>query len=96
MSMRKESGEITPGREENLEMCVDFYKSLFTQTIPTPESAMKSSSDTGEIPEFIEEEVEADIKKDEKTQSPRNTRNYKWYYKTGGINRSHLPKKNRQ
>ena len=61
MSLRKESGEITSDREEILKICTDFYKSLYTQTIPTPESTMKSSPDTEEIPEFTEE-VESAIK----------------------------------
>ena len=63
MSMRKESGEITTDREEILKICANFYKSLCTQTVPTPESAMKSSLDTEEIPEFTEEEVERVIKR---------------------------------
>ena len=62
MSMRKESGEITTYREEILKICAVFYKSLYTQTMPTPGSTMKSSSDTEEIPEFTEEEVERAIK----------------------------------
>ena len=70
MSIMKESGEITPDREEILKTCANFYKSLYTQTVPTPESTMKSSPDTEEIPEFTEEEVERVTKKDEKTQSP--------------------------
>ena len=64
MSMRKESGEITADREEIL--CANFYKSLYTQTVPTPESTMKSSLDTEEIPEFTEEEVERAIKRMER------------------------------
>ena len=63
MSMRKESGEITASREEILKICANFYKSLYTQTVPTPESTMKSSPDTEEIPEFTEEEVERAIKR---------------------------------
>ena len=63
MSMRKESGEITADREEILKICANFYKSLCTQTVPTPESTMKSSPDTEEIPEFTEEEVERAIKR---------------------------------
>ena len=64
MSMRKESGEITADREEVLKICANFYKSLYTQTVPTPESTMKSSPDTEEIPEFTEEEeVERAIKR---------------------------------
>ena len=35
MSMRKESGEITTNREEILKICANFYKSLYTQTVPT-------------------------------------------------------------
>ena len=62
MSMRKESGEITADREEILKICANFYKSLYTQTVPTPESTMKSSPDTEEIPEFTEE-VERAIKR---------------------------------
>ena len=58
MSMRKESGEITADREEKIKICAHFYKSLYTQTVPTPQSTMKSSDDTEEIPEFTEEEVE--------------------------------------
>ena len=76
MSMRKESGEITTDREEILKICAHFYKLLYTQTVPTPESTRKSSPDTEEIPEFTEE-VERAIKKDEKTQSPRSGRNHK-------------------
>ena len=63
MSMRKESGEITSDREEILKICANFYKSLYTQTVPTPESTMKSSPDTKEIPEFTEEEVERAVRK---------------------------------
>ena len=64
MSMRKESGEITTNREEILNICANFYKSLYNQTVPTPESTMKSSPDTEEIPEFTEEEeVERAIKR---------------------------------
>ena len=53
--MRKESGEIMSDREEILRICTDFYKSLFSQTVPTPESTMRSSPNTEEIPEFTEE-----------------------------------------
>ena len=63
MSMRKEFGEITADREEILRICANFYKSLYTQTVPTPESTMKSSPDTEEIHEFTEEEVERAIKR---------------------------------
>ena len=63
MSIRKESGEITPDREENLKICANFYKSLYTQTVPTLESTMKSSPDTEEVPGFTEEEVERAIKR---------------------------------
>ena len=62
MSMGKESGEITADREEILKICANFYKSVYTQTVPTPESTMKSSPDTEEIPEFTEE-VERAIKR---------------------------------
>ena len=63
MSMRKESGEITADREEILKICANFYKSLYTQTVRTSESTMKSSPDTEEIPKFTEEEVERAIKR---------------------------------
>ena len=63
MSMRNESGEITPDREEIIKICANFYKSLYAHTVPTPESTMKSSADTEEIPEFTEEEVERAIKR---------------------------------
>ena len=63
MSMKKEYGEITADREETLKTCAHFYKSLCTQTVPTPESTMKSSPDTEEIPEFTEEQVERAIKR---------------------------------
>ena len=62
MSMRKESGGITTDREEILNICANFYKSPYTQTVPTPESSTISSPDTEEIPEFTEEEVERAIK----------------------------------
>ena len=42
MSMRKESGEITSDRKEIKKICADFYKSLYTQTVPTSESTRKS------------------------------------------------------
>ena len=38
--------------------CADFYKSLYT-----PESTMKSSPDTEEMPELTEEEVEKALKR---------------------------------
>ena len=76
MSMRKESGEITSDREEILKICAHFYKSLYTQTVPIPEIAMKSSPDTEEIAKFTEE-VERAIKRMKKTQSPRNGWNHK-------------------
>ena len=41
MSIRKESGEITLDRGEILNICTDFYKSLYNQTVPTPENTMK-------------------------------------------------------
>ena len=63
MSTRKESGEITSDREEILKICADFYKSLYTQTVSTPESTMKSSPDKAEIPEFTEETAERAIKR---------------------------------
>ena len=61
MSTRKKSGEITSDREEILKICK--YKSLHTQTVPTPDSTMESSPDTEEIPEFTEKEVERAIKR---------------------------------
>ena len=60
MSTRKESEEITSEREKILKTCADFYKSIYTQTVPTPESTMKSSPHTEEMPEFIEEEEEVE------------------------------------
>ena len=53
-STREESGEITSDREEIIKICPHFYKSLYTQTVLTPENTMKSSPDTEEIPEFTE------------------------------------------
>ena len=95
MNMRKESGEITTDREEILKICANFYKSLYTQTVPTPESTMKSSPDTEEIPEFTEEEVERAIKR-MKRQSPGSRRNHKSYYKTRGTDCPHLLNKHLQ
>ena len=63
-NMRKETGEITSDREGILRMCTDFYKSLYSRTVPTSESTMKSSPDTEEVPQFTEEvEVERAIKR---------------------------------
>ena len=76
MSTRNESEEITSEREEILRICTDFCKSLYNQTVPTPESAMKSSPDAEEIPEFTEEEVERAIKRT-KRHSALNGRHYK-------------------
>ena len=61
--MRKESKEITSDIEEILRIRTYFYKSLYNQTVSTPESTVKSNADTEEIHEFIEEEVERAIKK---------------------------------
>ena len=61
--MRKESGEITTDIPEMLKICTDFYKSLYNQTVPIPESTMKSCPGTEEIPVFTEEEVERTIKR---------------------------------
>ena len=73
MSMRKESGEITSDREEILKKtCSNFNKPLYTQTVPTPESTIKSSPDTEEIPEFTEEEVER------ATKRMKNTKPKEW------------------
>ena len=65
MNMKKEPGEITPNREEILKICAEFYKSLYTQTVPT-QCTMKSSPDTEEITEFTEEGERAIRKKNEK------------------------------
>ena len=40
-----------------------LHANFYTQTVPTPESTMKSSPDIDEIPEFTEEEVERAIKR---------------------------------
>ena len=72
MSMRKESSEITSDREEILKKCSNFNKPLYTQTVPTPESTMKSSPDTEEIPKFREEEVER------ATKRMKNTKPKEW------------------
>ena len=48
----------------------------------TPESTMKSSLDTEEMPESTEE-VERTIKRMKRHKSPWNGWNYKWYHKTG-------------
>ena len=50
-------------QRRNSKICTDFYKSLYTQIVPAPESTMKSSLDTEETPEFTEEEVERAIKR---------------------------------
>ena len=95
MSMRKESGEITFDREEILKICANFCKSLYTQTVPTPESTMKSSPDRRNTRVYRRSSGKSH-KKDEKTQSPRNGWIHKWYYKNGGTSHSHLPNKHLQ
>ena len=50
-------------REEILNICTDFYKSLYIQIVLTPDSTMKSSPVTERIPEFTEEDVEKTTKK---------------------------------
>ena len=98
VSMRKEFGEITSDREEILKICVNFYKSLYTQTVPTPESTMKSCPDTEEIPEFTEE-VERPIKRMRRHRAQGITRitsdviNLGGGGGGGGTDRSHLPNK---
>ena len=96
MSMRKESGEITTNREEILKICANFYKSLYTQTVPTPESTMKSSPDTEEIPEFTEEEVERAIKRMKRHKAQGVDGITSDIIKLGGTNGPHLPNKHLQ
>ena len=56
--------QIQTGYNENtVEISHGEIQTLYTQTVPTPQSAMKSSHDTEEIPEFTEEEVERAIKR---------------------------------
>ena len=99
MSMRKKSGEITSDREEILKICEHFCKSLYTQTVPTPENTMKSSPDTEEIPEFTEEEVERAIKKMKRHKAQGMDGVTSDIIKLGGGgggNHSHLPNKHLQ
>ena len=71
MSMRKESGGITSDRKEILRICTDFYKSLYSQTMPSLKSAMKSSPDTNEVPKFTEDKVEMAIRRMNRRKSHR-------------------------
>ena len=91
MSMRKESGDITSDREEILKICANFYKSLYTQTASTPESTMKSSPDTEEIPEFTEEKVKRAIKRIKRHKAQGVDGITSDAIKLGGTSRSHLP-----
>ena len=95
MSMRKESGEITSDREEILKICANFYKPLYIQAEPTPESTMKSSPNKEEIPEFTEEEVERAIKR-MKRHKAHGMDGMTSDIKLGETNRSHLPNKHLQ
>ena len=45
--MRKESGEITSGKEEVLNICTELYLSLYNQTVPTPKSTMVVGGEGG-------------------------------------------------
>ena len=57
--------------DEILITCATFYKSLYTQIVPTPESTMKSSPDTEEISEFTEEDVERAVKRMKRHKAQR-------------------------
>ena len=96
LSTRNESGEITSDRKEILNLCANFYKSLYTQTVPTPESTMKSSPDTEEIPEFTEDEVERAIKRMKRHKAEGMDGITSDIIKPGGTNRSHLHNKHLQ
>ena len=75
---------------------MEFGKSLYTQTVPTPESTMKSSPDTEEIPEFTEEEVERAMKRMKRHRAQGMDGITSDIIKLGGTNRSHLRNKHLQ
>ena len=96
MSTMKESGEITSDREEILK---NIRRLVYTQTVPTPDSTMKWSPDTEEIPEFTEEEVETAIKRMKRHKDQEMdeiTSDIIKLGRGGGANRSHLPNKHFQ
>ena len=47
---RKESEDVMSDSGEIIQICADFYRSLYTKTVPTLESAMKSSQEMKKYP----------------------------------------------
>ena len=76
MSIRKESGEIASDREEILKIWADFYMSLNTQTVPTPESTTNINSRHRRSTRVYRRGSGKHHKTNEETQSTKNEWNY--------------------
>ncbi|GFO20141.1 endonuclease-reverse transcriptase [Plakobranchus ocellatus] len=55
--MKDNDGHKTTDREEILEICKSFYKTLFESTLPTPTNCEKESPYSDEVPPFTTNEV---------------------------------------
>ncbi|GFN89052.1 RNA-directed DNA polymerase (reverse transcriptase) domain containing protein [Plakobranchus ocellatus] len=57
--MKDNDGHKTTDREEILEICKSFYKTLYKSTLPTPTNCEKESPDSDEVPPFTTNEVKS-------------------------------------
>ena len=60
--MLKDNGETTNDREEIMDVCLNFYKSLYDKAVETPADLIKTSTDTEEVLPFLEKEIEDAMK----------------------------------
>ena len=61
--MLKENGETTNDREEIMDICLNFYKSLYDKAVETPSDLLKTRTNTEEVPPFLEKEIEDAMKR---------------------------------
>ncbi|GFR70622.1 endonuclease-reverse transcriptase, partial [Elysia marginata] len=68
--MKDNNGKKTTDREEILEICKTFYKSLYEKTVPTPTNTRTQSPNTDDVPPFTKSEVRKCLKDMRKNKSP--------------------------
>ncbi|GFR90133.1 hypothetical protein ElyMa_006143000 [Elysia marginata] len=68
--MKDNNGKKTTDREEILEICKTFYKSLYEKTVPTPTNTRTQSPDTDDVPSFTKSEVRKCLKDMRKKNHP--------------------------
>ena len=70
-SMLKSNTKTMTDREEILNICGDFYRTLYQNTMEQSDSFIKSQ-DTEQVPPFKEEEIENVLRKMTKIKAPGN------------------------